>query len=218
MSLLLFFAILALLYILSRRVTRLLSRLFMQLFHSQSIAVHLLSFIFLPGVILHELSHLLIASILFVPTGEVEFFPEIHGSEVKMGSVAIARTDPFRRFLIGVAPLIGGLGILLLSSTYLLNALLSWQSLLLFYITFEVANTMFSSSKDMEGAIGFLVGTLLIALILQLVGVPVWITLVHTAQNSFVTGIIMRMILYLLLAIGLDVFLVLLFEGILRMR
>ncbi len=218
MPLSLFVGILIILFLLSRRVTRLLSHLFVRLFRSQHAAIYALSFIFLPGVVLHELSHLLLANILFVPTGEVEFFPEIQGDQVKMGSVAIARTDPLRRFLVGVAPVIGGLGIILLASTYLFTTLLSWQSLVLFYIIFEIANTMFSSSKDMEGAVGLLIGLAALSILLQFLGLPLWQVVIQFLGNEFVNSILIRMNLFLLLALGLDVFLVLLFEGIARLK
>lgn len=218
MSILLFCLLFFALFFLSRNVTKLLSRLFLKMFHSHAAAIYLLSFLFLPGVVLHELSHLLIANILFVPTGEVEFFPEIHGNEVKMGSVAVAKTDPFRRFLIGVAPVIGGLGILLLSSAYLSGDLFSWQNALLLYIVFQIANTMFSSGKDMEGALGFGIGVLFLTIVLQLLRVPVWNTIIVFFQSQFSTDFFARMNFFLLLAIGINVFLVLLFEGLSRIN
>ncbi|HSD98920.1 MAG TPA: hypothetical protein VLB73_04475 [Patescibacteria group bacterium] len=211
----LFFCILFfLLFFLSKAVTTHLSRFFQQTFHNQTITIHVLSILFLPGVILHELSHLLVANLLFVTTGEIEFFPEIHGNQVKMGSVAIAHTDPLRRFLIGVAPAIGGLGILLLAASFLRADLLSWQTPLLFYIVFQITNTMFSSDKDMEGGLGFGIGLVLLGLVLQLIRVPVWSALVAFVQNSAVSDFFTRLSAFLLVAIGIDMFLVLFFTGI----
>lgn len=118
---------------------------------------------------MHELGHFLMASILMVPTGEIEFLPKIQEGGVKLGSVAIARTDPFRRFLIGVAPVLSGIGILFLASYYLHPLWpFTWRSAVFAYILFEIGNTMFSSKKDMEGAllllgvIGFVVGGLVL--------------------------------------------------------
>lgn len=218
MALLFLCGVLVCLFLLSRRLTRLISHLLIQFFHNQSVSIYSMSFLFLPGVVVHELSHLLVANLLLVTTGEVEFFPEIQGNEVKMGSVAIARTDPFRRFLIGVAPLLGGIGIMLLASVYLPSTLLSWQSVLLFYIIFEIANTMFSSNKDMEGAIGFLIGVVVLGLVLQLIGLPVFVSIVSFSQAPFITALAMRLTIFLLLAIGLDIFFILLLEGLLRLR
>lgn len=218
MAILLFCVLFLFLFFLSRSITRLLSHLLIEIFHSHTVAIHVLSFLFLPGVILHELSHLLLANLLLVPTGEVEFFPEIHGSQVKMGSVAIARTDPLRRFLIGVAPVIGGLGMMLLLSSFLTGAVFSWQSALLLYGIFQIVNTMFSSSKDMEGALGFAIGALLLLLALQLLGVPVWVGLVAAFQSSVASDFFTRLNFFLVIAMGLNIFLVLLFEGLSRLN
>jgi len=218
MSFLLFCTLFLLLFFFSQKCTRLLSRLFQHIFKKTAITINLLSFLFLPGIILHELSHFLIASILFVPTGEIEFFPEVHGNQVKMGSVAIALTDPFRRFLIGVAPVIIGIGIMFAASSYISASLFSIQNLLLFYVIFQISNTMFSSSKDMEGALGLTVGITLIGIVLQLFGIPVWVTIFHIFTNSPLVDFFARINFFLLVALGIDIFLVLLFEGISRLH
>ena len=159
----------------------------MRLTRSNTLAIQLLALIFFPGVLIHELGHFLMASILFVPTGEIEFLPKVQEGGVKLGSVAIARTDPLRRLLIGLAPTVSGVGILLLASYYL-GALwpLSWKTLLFCYILFEIGNTMFSSSKDLEGALGFLlfVGFLFACLFILGARIPqvVWQESIHIAS------------------------------------
>lgn len=127
----------------------------------------MLAVIFLPGTIIHEISHMLIAGVLFVDSGDIKIFPEIDGSEIRFGSVKIAQTDPVRRFIIGVAPVIFGLtlilAVLFLGLEYLSQGTPWWQITLVVLLVFEIANTMFSSKKDMEGALVF-VGVLLIIL------------------------------------------------------
>lgn len=117
--------------------------------------INLISFLFLPGIIIHELSHFLVASLLFVPVGEIEFMPEIEEGGLKLGSVSIGQTDPIRRFLIGVAPVVAGLSIILGLLYFIeVNKIGGIGILaLIFYILFAVGNTMFSSKKDMEGAL-----------------------------------------------------------------
>lgn len=180
---LLFFLELSLVFLLSRVVSHLLSQLFFHITKKHATTIHLLSFLFLPGVIIHELSHAIMAGILFVPVGHMEFMPVVHGNHVKLGSVSIAKTDPVRRFLIGVAPVL--MGILLLASSffYLLPefSLIHWQVLLFLYILFEVGNTMFSSRKDMEGTIALVIFVLAVAVVMFSLGlrIPevVWDTL-----------------------------------------
>jgi len=115
---LIFISELACLFILSHFVTRYITILLFRLTKSHTTTIHLLSVLFLPGVIVHELSHAFMASILVVRVGKMEFWPQIHEDRVKLGSVQIAKSDPFRRFLIGAAPLFGGIGILLLLFIY----------------------------------------------------------------------------------------------------
>lgn len=211
---------LALLFSLSQSLTKALSVWFHALLKSQTMVIQLLALLFLPGVIVHELSHLLTASILFVPTGEIEFLPEIHGDEVKMGSVSIAKTDPFRRFLIGVAPLLVGLGTLVLLFWYFLPTmtLFSWQTALLVYAVFEVSNTMFSSRKDMEGAIGLLILCLLaVVLLMAFHGDVVGIVTTWVSQ-PFVQALLFWMGLCLGVAIGIDVVVLALTKGFLSLH
>lgn len=194
------------LFILSQQLTKHLSRVFYKIFHHERIVIQFLSFLFLPGVILHELSHFLMASILMVPTGEIEFLPEVHGSEVKMGSVAIAKTDPFRRFLIGVAPLVMGLGVLFVVFWYFypVKTFLSWQTALLFYVIFEISNTMFSSRKDMEGAVGLLAAIAIIFVILFFLGVRFYSLIVPFILTPSFLGVLSSMNIFLFLAVFLD--------------
>jgi hypothetical protein len=164
----LFFIEFALIFFLSRELSKTISQFLLRIFKSHKITIYFLSFLFLPGVIVHELAHWFMASILFVATGEIEFMPQIHGNKVKLGSVAIAKTDPIRRFFIGVAPILFGL--IIIFGLYILlfphfALTFSWKELLFFYLLFEIGNTMYSSSKDMEGAIGFfIIATIIIAL------------------------------------------------------
>lgn len=184
------------LFFVSRNFTRSLSFL----------PITLISFIFLPGIIIHELSHLLVASILFVKTGEIEFMPQRHEGELKLGSVSIGQTDPVRRFLIGVSPIIGGLGIIFvifqfasLSTTGILI------KVLLSYVLFTIGNTMFSSKKDLEGAITLLLVILIISIAFFVMGFRIqssWFD-----GNSFLsfTDNIKQADLYLGFLIGIDV-------------
>jgi len=108
------------------------------------------------------------AGLLGVRVGEMEFMPRVDGDHVKLGSVQIAQTDPFRRFLIGSAPFIIGTLILLGILFYTVQNHFFGNYFLIFlvgYLVFEIGNTMFSSKKDMEGALE-LFGTIIILVII----------------------------------------------------
>src|SRR3989442_1579645 len=105
------------LFFFSKLLINALARLFYFFTHSHRATVSFLAALLLPGTIIHELSHIITAGVLMVHTGEMEFTPQIREDEVKLGSAQIGKTDPFRRALIGVAPVILGsaaiLGLLL---------------------------------------------------------------------------------------------------------
>ncbi len=104
---------------------------------------------------------------MFVPVGRIAILPEVDGEEIHLGSVEIGQTDILRRTLIGVAPLLLGLavimGILWLSMDNLSTGPI-WQKLLGLYLIFQIGNSMFSSRKDMEEVLLFLVGLMAVSL------------------------------------------------------
>lgn len=121
------------------------------LFGSQKIGLWLYSLIFLPGTIIHELSHWLIAEILQVRTGEINILPDLEtdGSTKRLGSVATAQAGPFRGFLIGIAPFLTGMAILSLLGYFLfLGGHTWWQYALLIYGIAIVGSSMLLSKED----------------------------------------------------------------------
>lgn len=153
-----FLSELILLFFLSRKLVNSLARIFYIITRSHRAVVHILAVLFLPGTIVHELAHLLFAGVMLVPVGELSVVPEIEEQGVKLGSVQIGKTDPFRRTIVGVAPVL--LGMILIFSIFLLVKIgVSpwWQILLGLYLIFQIGNTMFSSKKDVEGSLLFII-------------------------------------------------------------
>jgi len=135
---------------LSGMLTRSLYICFIRIFRSKTIALTGLIILLFPGTVVHELAHLFIAEILRVRTGKLTLVPEsLEPSEIQTGSVAIAQTDPFRRTLIGLAPVY--VGIAALTALSFITVL----PILTFYGMFAVSNSMFSSKEDMKGVIPF---------------------------------------------------------------
>jgi len=156
-------------FLLSKAFIKNLYLLFCLITRSKFWAIQLTTLILLPGTIIHELSHLIAAEVLRVPTGDISFTPEIikKNGEIKAGSLKIASVDPFRRTLVGLAPLLTGLtAITLISKLYLIKyfplfnlqqwsngAIEQWLMLLVTcYLLLVISNTMFSSKKDLEAA------------------------------------------------------------------
>lgn len=151
----LLFLELGFLFFLSNQVTMLLSQFLFTVIKSKKITIYVFALLFLPGTFVHEIAHFLMAIVLLVPVGEVEFLPEMREGTVKLGSVAIADIDPFRRALIGAAPFLVGCALIIALLHFFGQTALQvwWQVLLLGYAVFQIGNTMYSSKKDLEGSL-----------------------------------------------------------------
>jgi hypothetical protein len=166
---LLLLAQLGVLFLLSRSLQGQLSGLLLSITRSQRASVWLMALLFLPGTFIHELSHLVMARLLFVRAGHLTIIPRVDGDRVVMGSVLIVPTDRIRRLIIGIAPGIVGISIIVgalwFVSTHGLWGSLPWI-LGLGYLIFQVGNTLFSSRADLEGSFGLvlILGLLVIGL------------------------------------------------------
>jgi hypothetical protein len=180
-------------------------------------SINLLSFILLPGVIVHELAHFFMALILFVPVRDMEFVPKKINNTIKLGSVEVAKTDPIRRSIIGFAPVF--LGVLIaVGAVYLfISNLAFFQNenpiifimaiLVLVYLLFAVSNTMFSSAKDMEGAVEILLTLLVILCAAYLLGFRLPSVFFEKIFTKDFFEIIQESVLFLLAPITIDVIL-----------
>ncbi len=204
----LFLAELFILFLLSRQVTRNLSYLLYFLTRSKKVTIHIMAFLFFPGTVIHELSHAIMAGLLGVRVGTMEFIPVIEGERVKLGSVQVAQTDFVRRFFIGAAPFFTGtlliLGLLYYAASNQLFGNI-WITLLIGYAVFEIGNTMFSSKKDMEGALELLITIVVVTVIIYLLGVRLpAMNLENFFMNQLVQDILQKGAIFLLFPIILD--------------
>ena len=148
---LIFFAQIFTFYLTSKKVNSLIYRLLRNIF-GRDTSLRLFSILFLPGTFIHETSHYIFAKLLLVPVGNFNLTPEYEDRSIQMGSVSIGRTDPIRRFLIGIAPLITGVFLVMILVYFFRVSEEFWQKGIIIFLMFITANSMFSSKKDMEGA------------------------------------------------------------------
>lgn len=164
----LFIAELISLYFISRKLINSIAALIYKFGGSEKLVVNTLAVLFLPGTIIHELAHMLVAGIMLVHVGEIDLVPKTDAGGVRLGSVQIGKTDPFRRMIIGVAPVLVGLciifGVLYFMSPF--SNIPWWQLLIAILIIFQTANTMFSSKKDMEGVTGLFVAIVTVSILI----------------------------------------------------
>ncbi len=165
---------------------------------------------------MHELAHLLFAGIMLVPVGELSVLPEIEERGVKLGSVQIGHCDPFRRTIICVAPVL--LGLILIFAIFLLVKIgVSpwWQVILALYFIFQIGNTMFSSKKDVEGSIIFVILivalTVIISLIIYFLDPNLWQNIWNNISNinfEFSINFFKQASVYLIIPVSLDLIII----------
>jgi hypothetical protein len=131
----------------------------------------LYSLLFLPGTIIHELSHWIVAEVLGVRTGTISIFPDLEssGDTRRLGSVATQRSDPFRAFLIGIAPFISGLAILVVLGRLLsdgLGVFSPWVIAAIIYGVMVIGNSMMISESDRRTWPFILIVLILIAIVI----------------------------------------------------
>jgi len=160
-------ALLFFIYLISQYNIKLLSRLIYTYKPTKTVVLKLLALLFLVGTFIHEMGHLLIAELLMVRTDDLNLIPEIKDkSNFKLGGVKIQATDPVRRTIIGLAPVLLGLIIIWVASGLWTSlASYSWYKILYVFLLFQVGHTMFSSRQDLQGA---LIGLFIIVLLFVL--------------------------------------------------
>jgi len=158
------------LLLMQRWINRHLQGLGYLLFEDSQMALVLYFVVLLPGIIVHELSHWLMANLLGMRTGKISIWPSGRGGRMKMGSLKVAHADPFREGLVGLAPLIGGslvvfvIGDLILGFGEAKEVLLAreWSGIgeglwsyvhapdfwLWLYLIFSISNAMLPSETD----------------------------------------------------------------------
>lgn len=185
------------LILLQRLLHREIQAVFLIITRSLQLTMGMFSFIFLPGVFLHELSHFLMAKILRVPTGRFSIFPQpLPDGRLQLGYVETARADIVRDSLIGAAPLIIGTLFVSYVSLFQLDMRILWDTLkngqlnlfwmglhalthaqdftLWFYLTFAVSSTMMPSESDRHAWLELVVSVGVIFAIALLIGAGPW--------------------------------------------
>jgi hypothetical protein len=221
------------LVIIQRLLHRELQLILFSLTRNPNLALGLFSLIFLPGILMHELSHLMMAKLLGVRTGNFSITPRtLSDGRLQLGYVETERSDPFRDSLIGLAPMITGglvvayIAIVKLNFSGLWDFLQSWElsplwqeflSLSMlpdfpiwFYLALVVSSTMLPSSSDRHSFIPlFLYAGLMVLLALLFGLAPVLQGLLQPLNNflnavALVFGFSLAMHLLLLIpALGI---------------
>ena len=186
-----FFTVLGLLWLADRWLHRNLQGVMLLLANDEELALWLYAILLLPGVVLHELSHAIVAALLGVRIGRINILPRRVGKRIQLGFVPVEETDIVRASLIGAAPMLFGsvavvfVGYRMFGTPAMLTALSAgdWgaalralsaalhvpDAWLWAYLVFAVGNTMLPSKSDthawplLAGVLGGLVIVVLLA-------------------------------------------------------
>ena len=198
--------------ILQRLLHREIQAVFLILSRSERFTITLFSLIFLPGVLLHELSHYGMAVLLGVDAARFSLLPQVlEDGRLQLGYVETGRTDIARDSLVGAAPLIIGGGAVALIAIFPLHLQPMWDVLrngqlglfwfgltglftihdfpLWFYLTFAISSTMLPSQSDRHAWLPLGVTIVVLILLAILAGIGPWmLTYLAPPLNAFLSA------------------------------
>ena len=151
---LLLFILIAVIYLISKHTVDVLYIVLKRTFKRDGIVFTLLSLVFFPGTLLHELSHAFMARLLLLKVLEIKLIPEWKHKSIKLGMVTYARRDRLSSVIVGIAPIIGGICLLVWIASLHIFPNDDWRlTLVLGYIIVVISSTMFSSKQDLVDAL-----------------------------------------------------------------
>ena len=116
-----FASTLALMMVLSRWINRQVQIIGLRLSGDMNVAVMIYYLLMFPGIVLHELSHYLMARLLRMQVGSFALGPKKRRNAIELGSVTVASGGAIRDSLVGLAPFLAGTAVLLLISYYVFD-------------------------------------------------------------------------------------------------
>lgn len=194
--LLLFFLIMTLLILawLSRQVGVQVQKVILGTTRNPTLPMLTLFLLLLPGIVLHEGAHWLMARLLGLKTGKFRVWPQIQGKRIGMGSVSVQRGQLWQDSLVGMAPLLVGstltaiIGTQIFAAEQIAHAFAQgrWgegaaaymaafgmaDGAVWAYLLFAIANAMMPSASDREPLKPLLVYIVGLAIIYVIFGLP----------------------------------------------
>jgi len=194
LSIVLFLSEIIGIYFLSRIVLQMAYRV-LNRYGGRKTVIIILAILYEPGTIIHELSHYFVALLLNMHPQEVSIFPQILGNKIRLGHVIYSKdkSDFIRPILVGIAPLFGGLAVLLLIVySKMFPGTQAWQTLLFGYLILTITANMFSSSQDLVDIIYILpviIGIFLIIYLFHITLDPSVVQRIQGALQFFIQAI-----------------------------
>ncbi len=205
-----FFSSLVVFILVQRLLHREIQALLLIIFHKPKIVIAIFSLILLPGVFIHELSHLFTAILLRVPVKRLSLIPEtLKNGQLRLGYVETQKCDVIRDSIVGAAPFFAGLMVLAYIGIYplemknllsipavggisfilkIISAIFHQPDFLIWiYLAFAISSTMLPSASDRISWKPILFGVIIILILLVLLGYGNWImdNIVKNLENKF---------------------------------
>jgi hypothetical protein len=145
--LLIIFGQIILIFFLSRLTINELFYFLRVFYKKEKIIYSLVSFLFFPGTVIHEMAHFVTATILNLKVYEIRLFPQWEKNQIKLGSVFFEKKICKRYTGWGGAIFFGLIFFWFLAKFHLFPNSQLGLNILFGYIVFTVSSTMFSSNK-----------------------------------------------------------------------
>ena len=170
--------------------------------------------IFLPGTILHELSHYIAATILFLQVGEVHIMPTWKENHLQLGRVTYKKTDVVRSIIVGVAPFFGALFFFWFVGAFHLFPHTHMIITLIFgYLLFSVSANMFSSRQDLVDLIYIIPLCLIAGTVFYITNIKISVAFPEVwLQNT--ADLLQRINIYITICIAIHVIMILIFKSL----
>lgn len=153
-------------YLVSKHTINTIYTVLKKILKKDGIVFSVLSIFFFPGTLLHELSHAFMARLLLLKVFEIKLLPEWKHNSIKLGMVTYAKRDKLSSVIVGIAPIIGGICLLVWIASLNIFPNADWRiNAAMGYLIVVISTTMFSSKQDL---VDVLYALPLIAIILTL--------------------------------------------------
>lgn len=180
--------------LLSRQISLRIQSITAYVTRSPDMAMVTVFLLFLPGIIIHEFSHWIVAKVLGLRPSRFRVWPKRQGGYIGLGSVSIRSGGMWLDSLVGLAPLVAGTVIVALigyqvfgsdallavlaqnqwskTATVFLTAISARDGAVWAYLVFAIANSMMPSRSDRQPVMPLLLYVAFAAIVYFVIGLP----------------------------------------------
>ena len=213
LTLLLFFFVICILYAVSQYMVNELFHFLHLFIRRRDVIFSTIAVIFLPGTILHELSHYLAATVLRLQVGEVHIMPAWKENNLQLGRVTYRKADVVRSITVGVAPFFGALFFFWFVGAFHLFPSTNIVLTLFFgYLLFSVSANMFSSKQDLVDLIYIIPICVVAGAVFYITNVRINVSVPDVWLQN-ITNLLQTINIYITISIAINIIMILVFKS-----